>query len=176
MIRLIRKTVALVAGLGVLAGVFVYVLTFFGLTLKKEGFHWFVLLHVGVFVLIAQVFFLEGSAFQTGTFFWKKFAAAMPRWAVPLIKWLGGLAITHFVLFLVLTRATSPEVKDGQYVLNNHGQITGVLSEEQYLRLKEWELRMFAAYWIFFYTVPALYWWFPRGTTDERLVTSSHGG
>jgi hypothetical protein len=53
----------------------------------------------------------------------------MPGWAVPSIKLLGGLAIAHFVLFLVLTGATSPEIKDGQYVLNNHGQITRVLSQ-----------------------------------------------
>jgi hypothetical protein len=62
MIRSVRRTVALGAGLGVLAAVFVYGLTFFGLTMNQEGFRWILLLHVGVFVLIGPMFFLEGSA------------------------------------------------------------------------------------------------------------------
>jgi len=75
---------------------------------------------------------------------------------------LGVVAIAHFVLFLVLTRAASPKEKDGTYFLDDHGRIARIISRNEYLWFKGWELRFFASYWIFFYAVPALYWWYPR--------------
>lgn len=95
------------------------------------------------------------------TFFWKGFAAGKPSWALPAIKLLGLLFLLHFVIFLVASRASSPEMMNGQFVLSDHGSIRQVISERQYLRLKGDELRMFATGWISFYIVTALYWWFP---------------
>jgi hypothetical protein len=56
----------------------------------------------------------------------------------------------------------SPEIINGEYVLNNHGHIVRTLTRSEYLRLKAAELRLFATGWIFFYFVPTMYWWFPR--------------
>jgi len=153
--------------LALAAAIVVYVTTFFRITMEQR-FAWFEVLHVGVLALIGPMFFVESSALRARTFFWRDFGKTMPRWAVPGIKLLGALAIAHFVLFLVLTRATSPQLKNGNYVLDSHGKTVRIISEPEYYRLKGWELRMFAAYWIFFYSVPALYWWFPRRSTTER--------
>ena len=62
----------------------------------------------------------------------------------------------------------SPEIINGQYVLNNHGQIVRVLTRYEYLRLKGAELRLFASGWMFFYFVPTMYWWFPRNTANQH--------
>jgi hypothetical protein len=70
--------------------------------------------------------------------------------------------VIHFIVFLWQSHAASPEIKDGNYVLNNHGHILRMLTKSEYLRLKAGELRLFATGWIFFYFVPTAYWWFPR--------------
>lgn len=98
----------------------------------------------------------------------------MPKWVVPTIKLLGAFFALHFFLFLVESHAAAPKVKDGEYVLDNHGQIVKVLSEREYLDLKGAELRLFATGWIFFYFVPAAYWWFPRNR--ELLPADSSFG
>jgi hypothetical protein len=168
----IRKILGIVGFGGMGVSVMVYLTSFFGFTFANHPVL-FVSLHGGVFVLLAPMFLVDYSSLRNMVFFWKVFGAAMPSWAIPTLKILGGLAIAHFILFLLLTHATSPTVKDGQYVLDDHGRTIRVLSQEEYLRFKGWELRMFAAYWTFFYAVPALYWWFPRGSKTELRTQTS---
>ena len=91
-----------------------------------------------------------------------QFNRGKPRWVVFGIKTVFVLFLIVFVLFLTLSRAASPQIRDGQYVLDNHGQIVRLLSETEYVRLKEWELRMFALAWMGIYLQLAAYWWFPR--------------
>jgi hypothetical protein len=107
--------------------------------------------------------YAQGAPLWEETFYWKQFSQGMPKWVVPVIKLLGLFFIFHFILFLVQSHAASPQIEDGHYVLNNHGQIVKTLTQLEYFKLKAAELRMFAAGWIFFYFVPTMYWWFPRG-------------
>jgi hypothetical protein len=79
----------------------------------------------------------------------------MPKWVVPTIKLLGPFFIFNFILFLVQSRAASPQIEGGQYVLISHGQIVKALTPVEYFKLKAAELRM--------------YWWFPRGRQASRL-------
>jgi len=95
-------------------------------------------------------------------------------WVVPTFKLLGVFFAIHFVLFLIQSHAASPKIKNGEYILDNHGQIVKVLTEREYFRLKGAELRLFATGWMFFYFVPAAYWWFPRN--GERFTTGSSVG
>ena len=92
----------------------------------------------------------------------------MPKWVVPAINVIRLFCMAHFVVFLVQSRMASPEIINGQYVLNNHGQIVRVLTRYEYLRLKGAELRLFASGWMFFYFVPTMYWWFPRNTANQH--------
>jgi hypothetical protein len=66
-----------------------------------------------------------------------------------------------------LSHAASPEIINGEYVLNSHGKI-GHISERHYLILKGWELRLFASGWIVFYFAIMMHWWYPR--RDEWTV------
>jgi hypothetical protein len=114
----------------------------------------------------------QGAPVWGETFYWKQFSQGMPKWIVPAIKLLGLFFIFHFILFLVQSHAASPQIEDGQYVLNNHGQTEKALTQLEYFKLKAAELRMFAAGWIFFYFVPTMYWWFPRGRQVSMLPTA----
>jgi hypothetical protein len=160
-IKAIRRFLAIVAACGLAASIVTYIGSYVGTTmdsLSRSGF----LLHLGVFVLILPMYALDYSAVKDRTFFWEGFSKGMPKWVVPTIKLLGLFCVVHFVLFLVQSHAASPEITDGQYVLNNHGRIVKVLTQSEYISLKGSELRLFAMGWMFFYFVPTAYWWFPR--------------
>ncbi len=78
----------------------------------------------------------QGAPEWGETFYWKQFSQGMPKWVVPTVKLLGLFFFFHFILFLVQSHAASPQINDGQYVLNNHGQIVKALTQLEYLRLK----------------------------------------
>jgi hypothetical protein len=75
---------------------------------------------------------------------------------------LGLLGVALFFVFLTLSHAASPDIINGEYVLNSNGKIVGYISEKDYLFLKGWELRLFASGWMFAYYSLIMYRWFPR--------------
>jgi hypothetical protein len=156
-----RKVVAVVSGCGLAASTIAYLGSYVRLTMDSLARR-AIILHVSVFLLLLPMVALEWRGLNERTFFWSGFTDPMPNWVGPAIKVMGLFCIAHFVMFLVQSRGASPEIIDGQYVLNNHGQIVRALTSSEYLRLKGAELRLFASGWMFFYFVPTMYWWFPR--------------
>jgi hypothetical protein len=159
-----RKVIAILAGPGILAGIYIFISSFFGLTMDKLG-EKAVLLHLGIFALALPLVFVErrlkgGDAF-----------AGKPRWVVLTIQILGVLCAVLFFVFLALSHAASPQIINGEYVLDNHGKIAGYISERDYLFLKAWELRLFASGWIFAYYALMMNWWFPRREETPWTVT-----
>jgi hypothetical protein len=150
-----RKVLAIVAAPGLLAGIYIFIASFFGLTMDKLGTR-AILLHVGIFALFLPLVIVERPSKNVDRF------AGKPRWVVRSIQMLGLLCVVVFFVFLALSHAASPEIINGAYVLNNHGKIVGYISERDYLFLKGWELRLFASGWMFFYYTIMMSWWFPR--------------
>lgn len=171
MVLFVRRFLALVATVGLIGSVCVYAASFAGLTVGSvtNAHPWLFIFFGGVFLLYLPVVVIEYDGPLSGReFFWKGFAKTRPPWAVPAIKILGGVAIFHFVLFLILTHACSPEIVNGAFVLNDHGTIRRVLDQAEYLSLKGWETRLFASFMISFYTVVTLYWWFPSARRNRN--------
>ena len=156
-----RRMMATIAGFGFAVGVCVFISSFVGTTMEKL-WPWSVALHIGIFALVLSIVVFERSALMGNNLFWKEFEQRTPDWVILGIKLLGALFGIIFVLFLILSRAASPEIQNGDFVLNNHGHIVAVLTETEYLVLKGWELRFFASGWMFAYFYLAMYWWFPR--------------
>ena len=150
-----RKVIAIVAAPGCIAGAYIFITSFFGLTMEKLGAR-AVLLHLGIFVLFFPLAILERRSKDLDPF------RGRPRWVVRSTQMLGLLCFVIFFVFLALSHAASPEIINGAYVLNSHGKIVGYISERDYLFLKGWELRLFASGWIFFYYAIMMGWWFPR--------------
>lgn len=169
LIRFTRKACAIPALLGLIACLILYGATLsrtFLSTLSANPFIWLI---VPAFIFLVPMFLIEGKSLKRKTFFWKDFAKHMPNWVVPAIKIVGLIAIAHFLLFLILTHANSPEIKNGVYVLESHGETVKILSERQYFHLRGWGVRMFGIYGIFMYLVSVLYWWFPRNVCRSEL-------
>ena len=156
-----RKAIAIAAVPGFIVGIYIFIESFFGLTMDKLGLK-AVLLHAGIFALAIPLAFVERWGKGVDPFRGK------PRWVVRSMQALFLLFVAVFVGFLILSHAASPEIINGEYVLNSHGKIVGHISEKDYFFLKGWELRLFASGWILFYYILILHWWFPR--QDEWTV------
>jgi hypothetical protein len=160
MIPFVRQSLGLLSGLAFVACIAIYGASFVGLTL--DGLHlWPFAITLGIFALMIPMCVIEYESMAQRTFFWKGFADDKPNWVVPTIKGLGILYLIHFILFLALSHAASPDIVNGQFVLDDHGTIKRMLTEREYLRLKGDELRLFATGWISFYSVTTAYWRFP---------------
>jgi hypothetical protein len=150
-----RRVMAAAAAPGLITGTYMFIANFFGLTMDKLGARAF-LLHLGIFALAIPLVIVEQ---------WFKGLnplSGKPRWVVRSTQILGLVCVSFFFVFLSLSHAASPEIINGEFVLNNHGKIVGYISERGYLFLKGWELRLFASGWIFAYYALVVHWWFPR--------------
>jgi hypothetical protein len=136
-------------------GYLYFIASFFGLTLDKLGAG-MILLHLGIFALALPLAAIEGWSNR------KTIWGGRPRWVVRSTQILALLFFVIFFAFLAMSHVASPEIINGEYVLNNHGKIVGYISEKDYLLLKGWELRLFASGWMFFYYSLTTKWWFPR--------------
>jgi hypothetical protein len=150
-----RKTIALLAAPGLVAAIYIFIASLFGLTMDKLGVK-AVLLHLGIFALAMPLAFVErwgkgGDPFR-----------GKPRWAVRTMQGFFALFVVVFFSFLILSHAASPDIVNGEYVLNNHGKIVQYISERDYRFLKGWELRLFASGWMCIYYALIIHWWFPR--------------
>lgn len=69
---------------------------------------------------------------------------------------IGGLfyAIINFLLFMNSQLGT-PEIQDGQYILQNHGQLIKTLTEQEYHHYKANKVRGFSGHWLAFYGLAA---------------------
>ncbi len=156
-----RKAVAIGAAPGLIAGIYVFIASFFGLTMENLAAK-AVLLHLGIFALAIPLVVVERWSKGVNPFRGK------PRWAVRSMQALFVLFVAVFFTFLAMSHAASPQIVNGDYVLDSHGKIVAYISQRDYLSLKGWELRFFASGWIVGYYAMMLYWWFPR--QDEWTV------
>jgi hypothetical protein len=141
----------------------VYVGSFLGITLDGAGL-WIMILPILLFVIC---FMTIATEYKDQTFSRRKYARPT-GWVAHGIYVFGVFAAAHFVLFLVEGHEAAPMIKDGEYVLSQHGYIVKFLSQSEYLRLKAAELRLFASGWMFFYSLPTAYWLFPANHSARR--------
>lgn len=152
-----RRFLAFLSACGMAASIFVYIESFYGATVGSI-LQWVIPLGIGVFALQLPIYVIE----KDRGYFLKGFARDMPSWVVPCVKLIGLTVLAHLVWASVQSDFALPTVEGGQYVLNNRGRILKVLTQIEYLKLKEGELRFVAALLISFYFPSMMYWWFRR--------------
>jgi hypothetical protein len=157
-----RKIPAVVVALGLIASVYVFIASLYGLTLNKLGGK-ALLLHLAIFALAVPYIVVErmktnGQQFSYGVAPYD----GRPIWVKRSMGIFFALFITFFLIFLIQGHAAAPKVIDGDYVLNNHGTIVRYLSANEYFQMKASELRLFASGWMAVYYGLMMHWWFPR--------------
>lgn len=154
---ILRRAFCVFALVGFLSSLVVHLSTFFGIDPSKHvPSVW--TLHLGIFVVFVPMLFLQRLGPKKD--FWRKIFAPMPRWARYTIKAFFAYAIINFALFFYLSQGGVPDVRDGKYVLHNHGQVIRELSEDEYELQQAYVIRGFSGHWMIFYLVPALVFWY----------------
>lgn len=114
------------------------------------------LLHVGMFVVFFPLVFISryDLASVAGQARWTD---GLPGWAKVLGVCILGYAALNLMIFLVQTGGGSPVVRDGKFVLINHGKIAKEISELEYAALATAQVRGFSGLWLVFYFWSAAY-------------------
>ncbi len=149
-----------------LLAVLVHVVTFWGID-PTVAYPWLWALHaaaiggIGAMVLAARNRYAGGAV----TFP----LPGVPRWGSTLLTVAFVYAIVNFGLFMIFhgTRG-APHVRDGVYVLTNHGHLVRTLTAEQYRWERAWVVRGFSGHWILFLLMPTLFFLYDEGSRAER--------
>ncbi|MCF6142509.1 hypothetical protein L1S34_14550 [Flavobacterium sp. K77] len=146
-------------------GVTVHLLSLGDIDVTENASFFILLLSIGIFVVWIPVVldlrnneelkeYQESSlANRMNTIgFYKIVFKETPTWMSSIA--IGGLvyAFINFMLFLSSQDGT-PDIKDGQYLLQNHGQLIKTLTLQEYHHYKANEIRGFSGHLIAFYGV-----------------------
>ena len=135
-------------------------------TAEKVPFIWF--LHIGIFIVwLPAVLILtkneELKAFrQSGLLKQLNPIAATKIFFGQTPTWLTIIAVAGFfyaiingMFFMVTTQLGALDIKNGQYILHNHGKLIKTLTEQEYYHYKANEVRFFSGHWLLFYGLAA---------------------
>jgi hypothetical protein len=130
---------------------------------EKVPYIW--ILHIGIFIVwLPTIFDLRKNedlkAYQKagmlnslnpfGVF--KVIFKNTPNW-LKMIAIIGFYyAFVNFVYLVFMTSSVgTPDIKDGQFTLQDHGQFIRTLTSREYHHYKAAEMRLFSGHWIAFY-------------------------
>lgn len=80
----------------------------------------------------------------------------MTRWLKIIAVLVVGYAIVSQFLMPADARSNGPSVINGQKVLESHGRVLRQLSDAEYIRYRNYEIRAFACWWIIFFGIEVL--------------------
>lgn len=135
-------------------------------------------LFVFTFVLffLAIVIIKRNKPFGTSSQSWKEIYHNVPSW-VPAVL-VALMAYTFFNFFFTLWHLNenhTPEIRNGRYVLHDHGQVVRELTKAQYWQHKAWQLRGFSMHPIMFLAVSlAVLWGHLREKDQGTLNGMNH--
>lgn len=159
-----NKYIFYVAVTGWILCLIVHFTSLFGIDITDQ-FPYVWVLHLGIFVVgIPTVLYLKnneelktfkesGLLNQMNPFsFYKIVFKQTPTWLAVLA--VGGIfyAFVNFILFMG-TQIGTPEIKEGHYILQNHGELIKTISEQEYHQYRANEIRGFSGHWIAFYGI-----------------------
>lgn len=146
-----NKQLAVIAALGFCVASSVHLLTYASVDVfDLYPSAW--LLHIVCFV----VFLLMLGSIPTS----KENFGEMPAWSRWLIFAAMIYAGVNFGLFFHNSKQGQPDIRNGHFVLHDHGTIIRELSAEEYHVQMAYVARGFSGHWMLFFLVPALYFGF----------------
>ena len=161
------RAFAIFGFIGLFRSLAVHLTTFLGIDPSKH-FPWVWGLHICIFIVFIPMLFVQGKTPKKD--FWARFFTDLPLWVRSAVAVFFAYAIINFALFFFLSEGGVPGIRDGKYVLHNHGHMIRELSEVEYELQKAYVLRGFSGHWMVFYLMPALGFWYRN---DERDIAAS---
>jgi hypothetical protein len=146
---LMRKILGFTALIGFILSLFVHLLSLFGVDVASIFKPiWF--LHIGLFLVVVPIIFFEQKSLST----LNKFARAksvLPRRISLSRKVLHVYAVVNFVIWVFLSEGGTPDIRDGKYILHNHGKLMRELTQNEYKLFLINKMRFFSGIWLVFY-------------------------
>ena len=132
---------------------------------EKAPFVWG--LHVGIFVVWFPAILELKNNEELKTYqhsgilkrmnpfgFFKIIFKQTPAWLSIIAIGCFFYAIINFMLFMT-SQPGVPDIKDGQYILQNHGHLIKTLTEQEYHHYQANTVRGFSGHWLAFYGLAA---------------------
>lgn len=105
------------------------------------------LIHVAIFPpFIAAIVYTKKLSPSNQDDVWK----LAPKWMQQMSAVFFAYAIVNFIIFMILVHGGSPQIRDGQYVLADHGRIIRQISATEYHRMQAYVVRGFSGHWMLF--------------------------
>lgn len=155
-----KKYLFYIALLGYISVILIHGFTIFGIDLtSKFPFVW--IFHLGAIIIMFPVIrelnkrpelsTLEKDSFSYNSFFGIIFKST-PSWLKYLAQFGFIYAVMNFIYFLATNNGT-PELQNGVYSLQEHGNFIREISEQDYHLEKAKNLRGFSGHWIAFFGI-----------------------
>ena len=126
--------------------------------IDKFPFIWF--LHAGIFIIAITAIFvvrqfpeMQNQQIRSNPFkVLKTLTKETPYWLIAIAVAGFIYAGINFSLF-ASSQLGSPEIKDGQFILENHGQFIKTITEQEYHHYQANIVRGFSGHWLAFYGI-----------------------
>ena len=157
------RLLSLVALLGFLLSLAAHLAALLGVDVAaKLPLVW--LLHVGIFVVFIPFAFHSRKVLGPKLPF-SEIRKLFPGWVIGVGVGIFGYAIVNFLWFILATHGGSPGIREGKFILQNHGHLIRELTAAEYTAFKANEVRGFSGHWMAFYFIPFAYFMFCRKST-----------
>jgi hypothetical protein len=153
--QLLRSSVGVVALVGFVLALVTHLLALAGVDVAARV-HYVWLLHVGIFVVFIPFVICVRMDFGSPPAM-SQIRATLPHWASVCGIAIFAYALVNFLIFMVGTEGGSAEIRDGKFLLLNHGTLIRELTAAQYAAFQLNDIRGFSGHWLVFYSVPAAY-------------------
>jgi hypothetical protein len=174
-----KKLLFYFAATGWALGLIINLLAWFDIDVSEYlPFIW--VLHIGIFIVwIPAIIQLKKKQRPALNIFPAKPFTLIKSITHGVPQWLVSIAIAGFVYafinfgLFILQLPGTPDIKDGHYILQNHGQLLRQITEKEYHHYKAVTIRGFSGHWIFFYGLAAaMLYPFAKNDELENLHTS----
>ena len=150
--RLLRIPLAGLALAGFALSLWVHISALRGIDLSRQ-YPQVWALHAGVFVVFLSMVFASRRVLGRKPTL-RQWRELLPRSVGLLCAAVMLYALVNFFVGALSMQSGTPDVVDGQYVMQDHGHVVRTISAEQYEAARASELRMFSGHWMIFYFVP----------------------
>lgn len=144
--------------IGFLASLSAHLLALAGISLGEHSpiVAW---LPYGAMAVLVPYAFLSGLAFKARPT-WADLNEVFPVWIILIELVVFAYSLHGLVASSHASGGGHAMVKDGAYVLLEHGKLIRALSLDEYARLRSLEVQSFSSFWMVFYFRPLAYFFF----------------
>jgi hypothetical protein len=166
--RILHLLIGTIALVGFILSLVVHISSLLGLDVAAYFYGvWF--LHLGIFAVCVPLAIYTRMDSQPSL---GQVATALPRWVVTVGVVICVYAVANFIIFIAGTEGGSPTIRDGKYLLLEHGKLIREITASEYTAFQVNALRGFSGHWLVFYFAPTIYFLFLSKSNNSFKPTA----